>query len=320
MADEAAHHKECLIRFMLNWPSFEAKNKPKGRSVDENMLQSSEMLWIWLDVEADAKLYTVTELHNKMTEVANGEAVYSIKWVKTKLKEKYKDSLYFPEINGRSDVVCFSNMVNYIVNDKWYESRKSDKTKEAERIVIAAAKIIMAEIREMNYDNLVYLTHDDIVLPEKQDSFLPSSLHKFLQVLIRPKIKQNSIGQTTIYSTRLRSVIPPIPFGVGIEMDHIFGSKWLINELLQLGFSISYDEVNRYKQSVIENNNIIDMQNDLPEVAFDQCSVDNVDHSTCTIDGKKTFHGIGIISMATHKNDINLIWNRAIKRLASQKK
>ena len=178
----------------------------------------------------------------------------------------------------------------------------------------------MAEIREMNYDNLVYLTHDDIVLPEKQDSFLPSSLHKFLQVLIRPKIKQNSIGQTTIYSTRLRSVIPPIPFGVGIEMDHIFGSKWLINELLQLGFSISYDEVNRYKQSVIENNNIIDMQNDLPEVAFDQCSVDNVDHSTCTIDGKKTFHGIGIISMATHKNDINLIWNRAIKRLASQKK
>ena len=47
----------------------------------------------------------------------------------------------------------------------------------------------MAEIREMNYDNLVYLTHDDIVLPEKQDSFLPSSLHKFLQVLIRPKIK-----------------------------------------------------------------------------------------------------------------------------------
>ena len=97
--------------------------------------------------------------------------------------------MYFPEINGRSDVVCFSNMVNYIVNDKWYESRKSDKTKEAERIVIAAAKIIMAEIREMNYDNLVYLTHDDIVLPEKQDSFLPSSLHKFLQVLIRPKIK-----------------------------------------------------------------------------------------------------------------------------------
>ena len=62
------------------------------------------------------------------------------------------------------------------------------------------------------------------------------------------------------------------------------------------------------------------MQNDLPEVAFVQYSVDNVDHNTRTIDGKRTFHGMGIISMATHKNDITLIRNRAIKRLTSQKK
>ena len=62
------------------------------------------------------------------------------------------------------------------------------------------------------------------------------------------------------------------------------------------------------------------MQNDLPEVAFVQYSVDNVDHNTCTIDGKRTFHGMGIIPMATHKNDITLIRNRAIKRLTSQKK
>ena len=124
--------------------------------------------------------------------------MYSTEWLKTKLKEKYKDSLYFAEIDGRSGVVCFSNMVNHIVNDKWYGSQKSDETKEAERIVITAAKIIMAEIREMSYDNLVYPTHDDIALPEKQDSFLPSILRKFLKVLIRPKIKQNSIGQTIV--------------------------------------------------------------------------------------------------------------------------
>ena len=36
----------------------------------------------------------------------------------------------------------------------------------------------------MNYDSLVYLTRDDIVLPEKQDPFLPSSLRKFSIVLI----------------------------------------------------------------------------------------------------------------------------------------
>ena len=31
-------------------------------------------------------------------------------------------------------------------------------------------------------------------------------------------------------------------------MDHVFGSRWLIDELRQLGFSISYDEFGRYKQ------------------------------------------------------------------------
>ena len=139
VADETVYHKECLTRFMLNWPSFEAQNKPKGRPVDENMLQLFEMLCIWLEVEADAELYTVTDT----------DTVYSTKWLTTKLKEKYKDSLYFAEVNGRSDVVCFSNMVNYIANDKWCESRKLDKTKEVERIVITAAKVIMAKIREI---------------------------------------------------------------------------------------------------------------------------------------------------------------------------
>ena len=31
-------------------------------------------------------------------------------------------------------------------------------------------------------------------------------------------------------------------FGLGVELDHVFGSKWLVNELARLGFSVSYDE------------------------------------------------------------------------------
>ena len=69
-----------------------------------------------------------------------------------------------------------------------------------------------------------------------------------------------------------------------------------------------------------EKNNIIDMQKDLPEGDSVQYSADNVDHNTCTIDGKGTINRMGIISMATHKNDMALIRNRAIKRLKSQKK
>ena len=64
----------------------------------------------------------------------------------------------------------------------------------------------------------------------------------------------------------------------------------------------------------------IDMQKDLSEVPFVQYSADNVDHNTCNIGEKGTFHGMGIISMATHKNGMTLVRNRATKRLKSQKK
>ena len=61
LVDEAVYHKECLKKFILYWPSFEAQNKPKGRPVDKSVLQLFEMLCVWLEVEADAKLNTVTE-------------------------------------------------------------------------------------------------------------------------------------------------------------------------------------------------------------------------------------------------------------------
>ncbi len=70
---------------------------------------------------------------------------------------------------------------------------------------------------------------------------------------MRSEIKQNSIGHSIVQSARPRSVITPTLFGLGVEMYHVFGSRWLVNELSRLGFSISYDEVNRYKQSVIQS-------------------------------------------------------------------
>ena len=48
-----------------------------------------------------------------------------------------------------------------------------------------------------------------------------------------------------------KSVIPPLLFGLGVEVDHAIGSKTLLTELYKLGYSISYDEVKRYKQSVV---------------------------------------------------------------------
>ena len=88
-------------------------------------------------------------------------------------------------------------------------------------------------------------------------------------------------------------------FGLGIEVDKVFGSRWLLTELSRLGFFISYDEATRYKQSVICNENVFDFLKTNLVGSFSQWSANNVDHNVCTIDGKGTLHGMGIVVSTT---------------------
>lgn len=84
-------------------------------------------------------------------------------------------------------------------------------------------------------------------------------------------------------------------FGLGIELDHIFGSTWLIDELFQLG--ISYQEVALYKQSVLQDESVSTLLPP-PSPEFIQWAADNVDHNIKTLNGEGTFHGMGITAMS----------------------
>ena len=64
-----------------------------------------------------------------------------------------------------------------------------------------------------------------------------------METLIKDPLKQASIGQSIAHAIKPRSSLPPIPFGLAVEMDHVFGSKWLQNELSNLGYSCSSDDV-----------------------------------------------------------------------------
>jgi hypothetical protein len=83
-----------------------------------------------------------------------------------------------------------------------------------------------------------------------------------------------------VQAARPQSVIKPTLFGLGVELDR---SKWLINELSSLGFSISYDEVTRYKQSVIQSDNQDNLLTEYLPGKFTQWVVDNVDHNIMTL-------------------------------------
>ena len=94
-------------------------------------------------------------------------------------------------------------------------------------------------------------------------------------------------------------LIPPLIFGIGATLDYTFGSKWLINELARLGYSVSYDDAVRFKQNVVYSETFDKIMPKYPH-SVTQWVADNVDHNVCTLDGNDTFHGMEIIAVTTH--------------------
>ena len=134
-----------------------------------------------------------------------------------------------------------------------------------------------------------------------------------MKLLVSSPLKQVSIGQCLLKAARERFVLPPLMFGLAVEIDNIFGSKWLINELCKLGFSISYDEVTKYKQTVLSTTDVEDILSTAYTGCFTQWVADNVDHNVRTLDGKNTFHGMGMIAVSTKLDESEPIQERRLQ-------
>ena len=91
--------------------------------------------------------------------------------------------------------------------------------------------------------------------------------------------KRVGLGHAITQATRPRSVISHILFGLGVEVDHVFGSEWLLNQLYSLGFSISYTEVSRFKQAMLQDNSLSNIESS----NFDQYAADNADVNIATV-------------------------------------
>ena len=84
------------------------------------------------------------------------ENVYTTKYLKKKLQARYGDNVYFAEVKGRKNVTCFRNVCSFIISDKWYDERNKDPEKDSKRIVKMAAKLIVSEIRSIQFDHDSY--------------------------------------------------------------------------------------------------------------------------------------------------------------------
>ena len=229
---------------------------------------------VWLESLSEPK--SLQEVEEYMSELVDEKDMYTRKWLKKKLLQKYGESVSFLS-DGYRDIISFKDITNQIINDRWYADRKKDIVEEKYRIIKAAAKLIQAEIREMRFDKSFYPAENLIADVNEGLKCVPKSLRLLLDSFIESKEKQNSLGQCIVYAARPKSAILPVPFGVGVEMDHVFGSRWLNSQLFDLGFSISDDEVKLFKQSVLQAGRVEDI---IPsaDIGFTQWDSDNADH------------------------------------------
>ena len=79
-------------------------------------------------------------------------------------------------------------------------------------------------------------------------NWIPKSLIQFLSMFKLSYLRQESIGQC-IWNEISQKIIPLILLTLGVRLDYIYGSKWLIDELFIIGFTLSYTEVMKYKQA-----------------------------------------------------------------------
>ena len=209
--------------------------------------------------------------------------------------------------------MCFKDLANHLVNEKWYTERKTNTAVEYKRIIQTAAKIILNDIRSQNYDTDYYPTIATIENIVESEHYVPETLKQFLYILVKKQLPRVSLPQAIISNARPISSISPILFyASGAELNNQFCSRWLLWELNRLGLCIDPDEVTRLKQSVIQIENIDEVIIPKPNSII-QYVADNTDRDICTLDGKNTHHGLRTIAIATTKNQVDdLVCNRML--------
>ena len=116
-----------------------------------------------------------------MIELAYSPTVYTTKWLKRKIIEKYDQHVFFAEMKGRSDMIYLKHFADLIVNNAWYEMREKDLKKESERIINTAAKLILSDIRSINLESDIFPLKNeiaDINICERKPKKVSGSINK----------------------------------------------------------------------------------------------------------------------------------------------
>ena len=77
----------------------------------------------------------------------------------------------------------------------------------------------------------------------------------FLRPILKTDERVAIWGQNFIKACRPRSGVLPYQIGLAVQLDHRYGSKWMLDKLHRLGYTESYSETQNYKYCFLNERN-----------------------------------------------------------------
>ena len=324
-AADCVYHRDCSSRFRygrnpqkLLSPTEDCYHIKTGKPKNTDQDQAFRRMCAYLE-ENDNEQLTMSNLVDKMHEYTLDETPYTRRYLKARLKEQYGENIQFAEKEGAGDVVTMKEKAADILRSHFNSKKEDSEELQARKILKTAARLIKADIKtNLAFDDKKYPNSESLKIENSLD-YMPETLKTLLSELFvggnREK-KIASIGHAIMQAVRPNAIIAPLQIGLAVQMHHLTRSKFIINLLNKMGFCCSYSELQRFETNAATcaAPNIIGNEEDpLKMVLF---AADNVDHNTLTIDGKGTFHGMGIIAAVTPKqNRVETINREELKDL-----
>lgn len=260
VAEEASYHTSCRSNFS---DIRQHSGKGPGRPSDTDKLNIYKKFLSWFqESEIEDSVHTIDSLHAIMVnQFSEGKEVFGRKHFKSLLLADYGDTIYVTGEARRADVVCLRDRMNEILRE---HHSQADNEDEDMGIIKTASKLILNKCKTMKLNKNRYATLKEM---EKPCPNLPPELTFFLSFFLKNPDLVDVWGQNFIKAVRPKSGVLPFQLGLAVQLDHKFGSKWLINRLHYLKLAESYDELQNYKWCLLRRLVLKELLEDPPTLS-----------------------------------------------------
>ena len=312
------YHLKCLVELRNRYRSCNANLKEDDKKVDESVNNSRVFVelssYIEREVNSGNKVFKLAELHslyeNRLEDLGNNKSVNKTR-LKKQLLEHFKEAQ--EQSDGKNTILVFKEGMRNMLKEAL---KKRDFTEDAQ-ILAKAASIIRKDI--FNHDAFKF----EGSFPENcQETSLPSSLKTLISLIfngvsLKKQDKHESqacltVGQVIVYNIKKKSKEsntqtrhslerePPLLVYIGLNIHGLTRCKRIIQQLHELGISISYDRAIQLEEWIAEamcerfDKDGVVSPACLRKGLFTVGALDKLDHNPSSTTSKSSFHGTGI--------------------------